>query len=125
MLIYFLIVLFICFLVVSVVLFPRFASGRNNLFFKTRPQITMGYIFTVVTISLLRVVETMGLLWAVDTMGLLRAESSMGYGSYHQWAFYRPHDRLAKHGPITDHIMAVNGLELESSIHGPTITGHR
>ena len=24
----------------------------------------------------------------------------------------------------TDHIMAVNGLELESSVHGPTITGH-
>ena len=25
----------------------------------------------------------------------------------------------------TDRILAVNGLELESSIHGPTITGHR
>ena len=25
----------------------------------------------------------------------------------------------------TDRIMAVNGLELESSVHGPTITGHR
>ena len=25
----------------------------------------------------------------------------------------------------TDCIMAVNGLELESSVHGPTITGHR
>ena len=25
----------------------------------------------------------------------------------------------------TDRIMAVNGLELESPVHGPTITGHR
>ena len=25
----------------------------------------------------------------------------------------------------TDRIMAVNGLELESSVYGPTITGHR
>ena len=25
----------------------------------------------------------------------------------------------------TDHILAVNGLELESFVHGPTITGHR
>ena len=25
----------------------------------------------------------------------------------------------------TDRIMAINGLELESSVHGPTITGHR
>ena len=25
----------------------------------------------------------------------------------------------------TDRILAVNGLELESSVHGPTITGHR
>ena len=25
----------------------------------------------------------------------------------------------------TDRIMAVNGLELESSVHGPTVTGHR
>ena len=25
----------------------------------------------------------------------------------------------------TDCIMVVNGLELESSVHGPTITGHR
>ena len=36
--IYFLVVLFICFLVVSSVLFLRFASGCNNLFPKTRPQ---------------------------------------------------------------------------------------
>ena len=44
----------------------------------------MGYIFTVVTMGLLRAIEfllgieTTGLLWAVDTMGLLRAVSSMG-----------------------------------------------
>ena len=38
----------------------------------------MGYIFTVVTISLQRAVETMGLLRVVDTMGLLRVVSSMG-----------------------------------------------
>ena len=25
----------------------------------------------------------------------------------------------------TDRIMAVNGLELESSVHGPTVMGHR
>ena len=38
----------------------------------------MGYIFTVVTLGLLRVVETMGLLWAVETTGLLRAVDTMG-----------------------------------------------
>ena len=38
LLIYFLVVLFICLLVVSAVLFLRFASGRNSLFFKTRPH---------------------------------------------------------------------------------------
>ena len=59
MVIYFLVVLFICLLVVSVVLFPRFASGRNDLFFKLGQ---MGYIFTVVTLGLLRAVERMGLL---------------------------------------------------------------
>ena len=86
----------------------------------------MGYIFTVVTLGflraiermgLLRCIETMGLLRAVETMGLLRAVSSMG--------LIREYDRLAKHGPITGRIMAVNGLELESSVHGPTITGRR
>ena len=68
----------------------------------------MGYIFIVLTLGFLRAVETMGLLWAVSSMGLLRA-----------------YDRLAKHGPITDHIMAVNALELKLSVHGPTITGRR
>ena len=77
----------------------------------------MGYIFTVVTLGLLRAVETMGLLRGVETMGLLWAVSSMG--------LLRAYDRLAKHGPITDHIMAVNGLEVKSSVHGPNITGHR
>ena len=67
-----------------------------------------GLIFTVVTLGLLRAVETVGLLRAVSSMGLIRQ-----------------YDRLAKHGPITGRIMAVNGLELESSVHGPTITGHR
>ena len=76
-----------------------------------------GLIFNVVTLGLLRVVETVNLLRAVETMGLLRAVSSM--------ALYGTYDRLAKHGPITGRIMAVNGLELESSVHGPTITGHR
>jgi len=66
-----------------------------------------GLIFTVVTLGLLRAIETVGHLRAVETMGLIRE-----------------YDRLAKHGPITDRIMAVNGLELESSVHGPTITGH-
>ena len=75
-----------------------------------------GLIFTVVTLGLLRAVETVGLLWAVETM--------VFYGLYHQWALYGQYDRLAKHGPITDRIMDVNGLELESSVHGPTITGH-
>ena len=77
MLIYFLVVLFICLLVVSAVLFPQFASGCNNLFFKTRPN-NHRLIFTVVTPGLLRAIETVGLLWAVETMGLLRAVSSMG-----------------------------------------------
>ena len=83
-----------------------------------------GLIFTVVTLGLLRAVETVGLLRAVETVGLLRAVETF-YGPYHQWALYGPYDRLAKHGPITCRIMAVNGLELESSVHGPTITGHR
>ena len=78
-----------------------------------------GLIFTVVTLGLLRAVETVGLLWAVETVGLLRAIEKMGL----QWALYGPYERLAKHGPITGRIMAVNRLELESSVHGPTITG--
>ena len=56
----------------------------------------MGYIFTVVTLGLLRAVETMGLLRGVETMGLLRAVSSMGLiravGSIGQtWANNRLH----------------------------------
>ena len=65
----------------------------------------MGYIFTVVTISLLCAVETMGLLWVVETMGLirvidtmslLRAISSMGllrviYSVGQTWANNRMH----------------------------------
>ena len=38
----------------------------------------MGYIFTVVTISLLRAIETMGLLRVVETMGLIRVIGTMG-----------------------------------------------
>ena len=75
-----------------------------------------GLIFTVVTLHL-RAVETVGLLRAVETMGLLQV--------VHQWALYGPYDRLAKHGPITGRIMAVYGLELESSVHGPAVMGHR
>ena len=82
-----------------------FKLGHNN----------HGPIFTVGTLGLLRAVETMGLLRAVATMAF--------YESYHQWALYGPYDRLAKHGPKTDHIMAVKGLELESSVYGPTIMG--
>ena len=77
MLIYFLDVLFICLFLVIVVLFPRFASGCNNLFFKLGYN-NHGLIFTVVTLGLLRAIETMGLLRAVETMGLLRVVSSMG-----------------------------------------------
>ena len=84
----------------------------------------MGCIFIVVTLGLLLAVETMGLLRGVQTMGLIRAVDTMGL----LWAVssmgpLRAYDRLAKHGPITDHIMAVNGLELKSSVHGPTIMG--
>ena len=82
MLIYFLVVLFIFLLVVRAVLFGRFASGCNNLFFKTRPHIH-GLIFTIVTLGLLRAVETMGLLRVVETMGLLRAVASMGFCGPH------------------------------------------
>ena len=78
---------------------------------------TVGLLRAVETVGLLRVVETMGLLRAVQTMGLLRGVSSM--------ALYGRYDRLPKHGPITGRIMAVNGIELESSVHGPTIMGHR
>ena len=77
MLIYFLVVLFICLLVVIAVLFPRLASGCNNLFLKLGHN-NHGLIFTVVTLGLLLAVETMGLLRAVETMGLLRVVSSMG-----------------------------------------------
>ena len=77
----------------------------------------MGLLRAVETMGLLRGVETMGLIRAVDTMGLLWAVSSMG--------LLRAYDRLAKHGPITDHTMVVNGLELKSTIHGPTIMGRR
>ena len=59
-------------LVVIAVLFPRFASGCNNLFFKLGHN-NHGLIFTVVTLGLLRAVEIVGLLRAVKTMGLLRA----------------------------------------------------
>ena len=38
----------------------------------------MGYIFTVVTLCLLRAVEAVGLLWAVETAGLLRAVETRG-----------------------------------------------
>ena len=86
----------------------------------------------------------MGLLPTIGSIGLL-------YGPYDPLAFYTG---LRIHGPSTgrrnapsmgriingpytgrmidwlnmgqtDHIMAVNGLELESSVHGLTITGHR
>ena len=50
--------------------------------------------------GLIFTVVTLGLLRAIETVGLLRAVE-------------------------TDCILAVNGLELESSVHGPTITGHR
>ena len=86
----------------------------------------MGYIFTVVTICLLRAVETIGLLWVIETMGLIRAVDTMGLlWAVSSMGLLRAYDRLAKHGPITDRIMAVNGLELESSVHGQTITGCR
>ena len=86
----------------------------------------MGYIFTVVNMGLLRAVETMGLLWGVETMGLIRAVGTMGLlWAVSSMGLLRAYDRLAKHGPITDHIMVVNGLELKSSVHGPTIKGRR
>ena len=77
MLIYFLIFLFICFLVVSAVIFPWFASGRNSLFLKLGHN-NHGRIFTIVTLGLLRAIEIMGLLRAVETMGLLWAVETMG-----------------------------------------------
>ena len=77
MLIYFLVVLFICLLLVIAVLFSRFASGCNNLFFKLGHN-NQGLIFTVVTLGLLRAVETVGLLRVVETVGLLRAVETMG-----------------------------------------------
>ena len=77
MLIYFLVVLFICLLVVIAVPFSRFASGCNNLFLKVGHN-NHGLIFTVVTLGLLLAVETVGLLRAVEIMGLLRAIETMG-----------------------------------------------
>ena len=86
MLIYFLVVLFICLLVVIAVLFLRFASGAITYFLKLGHNnhgliftvVTLGLLLAVETVGLLRAVETMGLLRAVETMGLLRAVSSMG-----------------------------------------------
>ena len=86
MLIYFLVVLFICLLVVSAVLFPWFASAAITYFLKLGHNnhgliftvVTLGLLLAVETVGLLRAVETMGLLRAVETMGLLRAVSSMG-----------------------------------------------
>ena len=84
----------------------------------------MGYIFTVVNMGLLRAIETMGLLRGVETMGLIWAVDTMGLPwSISSMGLLRPYDRLAKHGQITDHITVVNGLELKSAVHGPTITG--
>ena len=47
----------------------------------------MGYIFTALTMALLRAVEIMGLLRAVSSMGLLWAVCSVGQ----TWANNRPH----------------------------------
>ena len=86
----------------------------------------MGYIFVVVTMGLLWAVETRGLLCGIETMGLIRVVDTMGLlWVVSSMGLLRAYDRLAKHGPIIDHIMAVNGLELKSSVHGPTITGRR
>ena len=135
MLIYFLIVLFICLLVVIAVLFLRFASGCNNLFFLKLGHNNHGLIFNVVTLGLLRDVETVGLLWVVETVGLLRAVETLGLlwvvetmgllRAVSSMGLIRAYDQLPKHGPITYRFMAVNGLELESSVHGPTIMSRR
>ena len=77
MLIYFLVVLFICLLVVIAVLFPWFASGCNNLFLKLGHN-NHGIIFTIVTLGLLRAIETVGLLRAIETVGLLQVVETMG-----------------------------------------------
>ena len=93
--------------------FLKLGHNNHGLIFTV---VTLGLILAEEKVGLLRAVETMGLLRAIETMGLLWAVSSMG--------LIRPYDRLTKHGPITGRIMTVNGLELESSVHGPTITGH-
>ena len=86
----------------------------------------MGLLWAVETMGLLRAIETMGLLRGVETMGLIRAVSTMGLlWVVSSMCLLRAYDRLAKHGPIADHIMVVNGLELKSSVHGPTIMGCR
>ena len=77
MLIYFLVVLFICLLVVIAVLFRGLLVAAITYFLKLGHN-NHGLIFTVVTLGLLRAVETVGLLLVVETMVLLRAVSSMG-----------------------------------------------
>ena len=77
MLIYFLVVLFICLLVVSAVIFPGLLVAAITYFLKLGHN-NHGLIFTVLTLGLLRAIETVGLLRAVETMGLLRVISSMG-----------------------------------------------
>ena len=86
----------------------------------------MGYIFTVVTISLLWVVETIG-------PSTCRRNNGPYTGRRHNG----PSMGRIINGPYTgrmidwpnmgqtDRILAVNGLELISSIQGPTITGRR
>ena len=77
MLIYFLVVLFICLLVVSAVLFRGVLVAAITYFLKLGHN-NHGLIFTVVTLGLLLAIETVGLLRAVETMGLLRAVETMG-----------------------------------------------
>ena len=77
MLIYFLVVLFICLLVVIADVFCGLLVAAITYFLKLGHN-NHGLIFTVVTLGLLRAVEIVGLLRAVETMGLLRAVETMG-----------------------------------------------
>ena len=92
---------FFCGLLVAVITyFLKLDHNNHGLIFTV---VTLGLLRAVETVGLLRAVSSMGLIRAVETMGLLRAVSSMGQ---------------------TDRILAVNGLDLESFVHGPTITVH-
>ena len=108
-------------LVVSAVLFLWFASGYNNLFFKTRPQQPWANIYCSDT------GPPTGRRNSGPSMGRRNNGPSTGRrnngpsaGRIINWPYTGRMIDWPNMGQ-TDRIMAVNRLELESSVHGLTI----